>query len=433
MAKICLKWIEIVDLFSCLFQQDCLGKKAYFDSFIGPTGPEIIIIDGASEKWKNALLLDAIVCSHQRRTNASAKRSFDQHESLRRIIEFVARRSVGTRNEDTELFLIDLNPPWTSFESFRIYMESFKHSKQPTTDKSRKFVHCICSSYATTTLPLLLTEVVNRTWKLATLSKNHLSPIKPLPLLASSLLSSASSSSSSLPSSSSSTNSSVLMSLPSYLSPTPISSFPRDTAIAFALPPLLPSFFVPSTEFDSLINASLLDPDRDFCRIFGVDASAVQPQSTWTPHGQQDINTHTDHTRIIVTDITCTELSRASNEPHSTVHIIPTTSQSCDNEDSQLETTFKREKRCRGNDSAIFSGPSVNSASRCHIEETFPNSIALRDIEKEQRVCCMEIKLATEQMLDVMQHEVVSRLSVLEKKLKSLEDLMKSLSTVRSP
>jgi hypothetical protein len=83
-----------------------------------------LIFDGVTKKWRNAILLDAVICNYKGRIDEHfSRRSFDHHSCLKHCVSF----AVYLAKKDNYVpvcndVLCDIDGPWVSFEAF---MQSF--------------------------------------------------------------------------------------------------------------------------------------------------------------------------------------------------------------------------------------------------------------------------------------------------------------------
>ena len=72
-----------------LFNVRGLDKKIYFDS----VREERVLIDGGREEfWSTALLMDALICFYTEHTQASIRRTYNQHTIFKEAVENVITR-----------------------------------------------------------------------------------------------------------------------------------------------------------------------------------------------------------------------------------------------------------------------------------------------------------------------------------------------------
>lgn len=161
-----ISWYLIVQTFHREFVELCLNKKAHFDYDKGQEESEVLTIDGATRKWEDPILLNAVLCSYKNRLFMQTKRGFDQHKILKKcVINVLTKSNKLAVIPSSTTVLTAVVYPWNSFENFRDYMLNFKHSKQNTREK----VSLICDTfhsnlYDNKTLPEILNQVVSKIW-----------------------------------------------------------------------------------------------------------------------------------------------------------------------------------------------------------------------------------------------------------------------------
>ena len=153
-----VSWSSIVQDFTQKYRDLCEHKKAHFDSMGVFSETKVITIDGATIKWCEPMLLDAVIYRFFNGGMTISKkthRKFDQHLELQKSILKITKELKGS-----DFILTDIQDPWTSFECFQSYILGIKHTKYETQQKAEILCAATCQNHSCSDLTSVLRTVI---------------------------------------------------------------------------------------------------------------------------------------------------------------------------------------------------------------------------------------------------------------------------------